>query len=70
MELPVAGYPISEESVMNWFQAQYHRMPTEAEVGAVMDAMARRDATPPLQPPVADPEGFETGPSAPPATRR
>lgn len=70
MELPAAGYPISEEAVTNWFQAQHHRMPTEAEVGEVMDAMARRDATPPVQGPRADPEGFETGPSAPPATRR
>ncbi|MBN8873560.1 MAG: hypothetical protein J0H67_12045 [Rhodospirillales bacterium] len=70
MELPVLGYPISEEAVTNWFQTQYRRAPTEEEVGAVMDAMALREATPPVEGPLPAAKGFGVGPSAPPATRR
>jgi hypothetical protein len=53
-ELPVPGYPISEAAVGDWFLRTYGREPTERELGAVMDAMARREATPPVEGPVED----------------
>ncbi len=47
MSLPVAGFPISAETVREWFRRTYAREPTEREVGDVLDDLARRDATPP-----------------------
>ena len=70
MELPVAGYPISEEAVVNWFQETHGRAPSELETGAIMDAMARREAAAPAEIPASDPQGWRTDQSAPPATRR
>lgn len=70
MELPVLGYPINEESIISWFQQRYHRAPTSQETGAIMDAMAQREATPPVEGPIADAQGWTTDVSAPPADRR
>ena len=51
-ELPPLGYPIGEEAVAHWFQRRFNRMPEGAEVGVILDAMARRDAgQPPTEPP-------------------
>jgi hypothetical protein len=69
-QLPVAGYPISEEAVTYWFQHRYEREPTDRELGAIIDAMARREATPPHSGPESEPLGWTVGPSAPPADRR
>jgi hypothetical protein len=46
-ELPPLGYPIGEESVMRWFEYTYNRAPETAEVGIILDAMARREAEQP-----------------------
>jgi len=70
VQLPVPGYPISEDAVAHWFQQTYGRQPTDRELGAIIDAMAERETTPPHVGPHADPEGWKIGPSAPPATRR
>ena len=70
MPLPPPGYPISEEAVTNWFRERHQREPDDREVGVIMDAMALRNATPPIEGPVPDPEGWTNTPSAPPATRR
>ncbi len=70
MEIPETGYPVSEQSLRDWFRRTHKREPTELEIGALMAAMTLRDATPPLEEPLPDPEGWETTPSAPPATRR
>jgi hypothetical protein len=70
MELPAVGYPASEEAVLSWFQRTYHRMPTDEEAGAILDAMLRRDSTAPQVGPHEETEGFSTGQSAAPATRR
>ena len=70
IELPVPGYPISEEALTSWFHRTYCRAPSERELGVLMNAMSLRDSTPPHADPEPDPHGWETAPSAPPATRR
>ena len=51
-ELPPLGYPITEEAVTHWFQRTFNRPPEGAEVGVILDAMARRDAeNPATEPP-------------------
>jgi hypothetical protein len=50
-ELPPLGYPISEEAVTHWFQRTFNRTPEGAEVGVILDAMARRDAEQPATEP-------------------
>jgi hypothetical protein len=70
VDLPVPGYPYSEQALTAWFQQTKGREPSDREVGALMNAMAQRDATPPHQGPEPDPHGWATTPSAPPATRR
>ncbi|MGE0224353.1 MAG: hypothetical protein AB7F35_07665 [Acetobacteraceae bacterium] len=61
MELPALGYPPTEEAVTDWFVRTYGRPPNEGETGAILDAMARRDSTPPQTGPVADPRGWSAG---------
>ena len=46
-ELPPLGYPIGEEAVTHWFERTFNRTPGGAEVGVILDAMARRDAEQP-----------------------
>jgi hypothetical protein len=46
-QLPALGYPISEEAVSYWFEQTFNRAPAPAEVGMIIDAMARRDAEQP-----------------------
>jgi len=70
MQLPARGYPMSEQAVSEWFRQTYRREPAELEVGAIIDAMARRETTPPEVGPRAEPEGWSTGVATPPATRR
>ncbi|HET8995477.1 MAG TPA: hypothetical protein VFN42_02305 [Acetobacteraceae bacterium] len=70
LQLPVDGYPISEDAVAHWFQQTYRREPTDLELGAIISAMAERETTPPHVGPHAEPEGWKVGPSAPPADRR
>jgi hypothetical protein len=70
IELPVPGYPNSEEALTSWFHRTYSRAPSERELGVLMNAMNRRDSTPPHAGPEPDPHGWGTTPSAPPATRR
>lgn len=69
-QLPMPGYPISEDAVAYWFQQTYQRLPTDAELGTIIDAMAERETTPPHVGPHAEPEGWKLGPLAAPATRR
>lgn len=65
--LPVMGF-YSEQALIEWFHRTYRRTPSAREVGVLMDAMARRDSTPPHEGPEPDPHGWET--KAPPGTRR
>jgi hypothetical protein len=51
-ELPPLGYPIGEKAVANWFERTFDRVPETAEVGVILDAMARREA----QQPAIEPE--------------
>lgn len=69
-DLPAPGYPYSEQALTAWFRRSYGRPPYARELGALMNAMARRDATSPHEGPEPDPHGWETKPSAAPATRR
>jgi hypothetical protein len=46
-ELPPLGYPIGEEAVTHWFERTFNRVPAAAEVGVILDAMARREAEQP-----------------------
>lgn len=70
LQLPVAGYPISEDAVAHWFRQTYRRPPTDKELGAIIDAMAERETTPPHVGPHSEADGWKLGPSAPPAGRR
>jgi hypothetical protein len=65
MRLPVAGYPASEQSLTAWFREMHGREPSELELGALMAAMAERVATPPLEGPQAEPEGWGTATALP-----
>jgi hypothetical protein len=47
-ELPPLGYPIGEEAVTNWFEKTFDRAPEVAEVGVILDAMARRETEQPI----------------------
>jgi hypothetical protein len=49
IELPVEGYPISQEAVITWFRDRYGRMPSAEEVSDILNAMADREATPPRE---------------------
>ena len=69
-QLPALGYPISEHAVADWYEQTHGRQPTDREVGAIIDAMAQREATSPRVGPTSEPEGWAVGPSAHPATRR
>ena len=62
-ELPVVGYPLSEDAVSYWFQQRHGRAPTELELGAILGAMAHREATPPRYAPEAAADGWSVGPS-------
>jgi hypothetical protein len=70
VELPALGYPVSEKAVNAWFRDRHGHAPTDQELGAIMGAMAEREAQSPRTGPSPLPEGWNTGPSAPPATRR
>jgi hypothetical protein len=54
VELPPLGYPIGEEAVTHWFEQTFSRKPESAEVGVILDAMARRDAKQPASEASAD----------------
>jgi hypothetical protein len=64
MDIPAEGYPFSAEAVVAWFRDRHGRTPGDAELNAVLNAMAARDATPPRDGPDAAPEGWRTPPSA------
>jgi hypothetical protein len=70
LELPAQGYPPSAEAVDDWFRKQHGRAPTDQEVGAIIGAMAQREATSPRSGPPGATDGWVTGPTAAPATRR
>jgi hypothetical protein len=70
IELPVEGYPYSEQSLTDWFRRRHARDPSTRELGALQVALAQRDSTPPHEGPNADLEGWRTDLSAPPADRR
>jgi hypothetical protein len=53
-ELPPLGDPISEEALMHWFQRTFNRMPEGAEVGVILDSMARRDSEQPATEPASE----------------
>jgi hypothetical protein len=64
MELPAAGYPISEDAVTHWYEQTYQRLPTDGEMGAILSAMAQRDATSPRIGPAPDRGDNRPGPAA------
>src|ERR1700761_5191052 len=45
--LPPLGYPISEPAIGDWFKQTHGRVPETAEIGVILDLMARRDAEQP-----------------------
>ena len=67
IDLPVLGYPNSEQALTSWFKMTYSRAPSERELGVLMNAMTLRDSTPPHTGSGPDPHSGRTTPSAPPA---
>jgi hypothetical protein len=63
MDIPAEGYPFSAEAVVIWFRDRHGRDPGDAELIAILNAMAARDATPPHEGPEADAAGWVTPPS-------
>ena len=72
LELPVEGYPISEEAVHTWFVDRFRREPGAAELARILNAMAAREATPPVEDTGSEETGtVEAGaPAAPGRDRR
>ena len=54
-ELPVEGFPISEAEVRHWFLDRYRRAPGAVELTRILNAMAAREATPPVEDTGTDP---------------
>ncbi len=48
-ELPAPGFPVSGDAVHTWFVDRYGREPSAAELTELLNAMAARDATPPVR---------------------
>lgn len=46
--LPAKGYPNSSEALREWFRRNHGREASELELGELQDALARREATPPV----------------------
>lgn len=44
MILPAEGYPISAAAVREWFRRTYGHEASEAELGEILEALARRDS--------------------------
>jgi predicted kinase len=65
MEIPIEGFPFSATVVAGWFRARRGRDPADAELNAILNAMAEREATPPLEGPRAHGIG-EAAAAAPP----
>ncbi len=57
--LPVEGYPNGSEPLREWFRRNHGREASERELGELQDALARRDATPPLNYRLPGEPGFE-----------
>jgi len=53
-ELPPLGYPIGEEAVTHWFEQTFKRTPEAAEIGVILDAMARRETEQPATEPPSE----------------
>jgi hypothetical protein len=47
--LPEEGFPPSADAVHAWFVARHGREPGAEELTAILNAMALRDATPPIE---------------------
>jgi len=47
-ELPVEGFPISGVEVHRWFLNRHGRQPGAEELTCIINAMAAREATPPV----------------------
>lgn len=50
IELPVEGFPIAAEEIRRWFLDRYRREPSAEELTGIINAMAEREATPPVAP--------------------
>lgn len=48
MDIPAEGFPFSAKAVAAWFRDRHGRDPGDAEINAILNAMAEREATPPL----------------------
>ncbi len=48
IELPVEGFPIAAEAVQSWFIDRHGRLPSAPELTTILNAMAAREATPPV----------------------
>ena len=46
IELPAEGFPFAEQELRGWFRHRYARDASSLEIGALMAAMAARDAKP------------------------
>jgi hypothetical protein len=49
IELPVEGFPVSAAEVRVWFIDRYGREPGAAELTEIINAMAERETSPPLE---------------------
>jgi hypothetical protein len=49
IELPVEGFPIAAAEIRRWFLDRYQREPGTEELTEIINAMAAREATPPVE---------------------
>jgi hypothetical protein len=61
-ELPAEGFPVSAEPVRRWFMHRYRREPGAVELARVLNAMAAREATPPIEDTAACEPGWRVMP--------
>jgi hypothetical protein len=62
LEVPAPGFPPSEVPLRAWFRQRHGRDATELEIGALMQAMAEREAPPRPEDPHPEPGGWRVEP--------
>lgn len=60
-ELPVEGFPIGAAPVREWFVRRHGREPGMAELTRIINAMAAREASAPIEETAAEEAGWALG---------
>ena len=61
IELPVEGFPIAATEIRRWFLDRHGREPGAEELYGIINAMAAREATPPVEDTGTERPGWHVG---------